>query len=117
MPTYTSSPFSTNLQSYLFKGLDVDVIGHTDCIGTPASVYVIHISNGDAANRYLGLWDSASLGWGGQDCLIRVQASTEMTIYIDKGIPFDTAITIGATRNNDGVGDPTDFDIDLFATP
>ena len=117
MPTYTSSPFKTSLQSYLFKGLDVDTTGISDAIGTPASVYTLHISNGDGATRYVALSDTAAMTWGEQDCLIRIQATTDMTIYIDKGIPFDTAISLAASQANDGTGSPVDLDIDMFATP
>tara|TARA_R100000808_G_scaffold23460_1_gene52092 strand:- start:4670 stop:5032 length:363 start_codon:yes stop_codon:yes gene_type:complete len=120
MPTYTSSPFRTDLQSYLFKGLDVDNVGSRNCIGAPASIYTLHISNGDAGDRYVAFWDvfdGATPTWDTQECLIRIQASTDMTIYIDKGIPFDTEISIAASQANDGTGSPTDLDVDIFATP
>ena len=117
MPTYAVSPFSKYLQSYIYKSTDLSAGGAVDVFGTTPSVYAIQIRNGDSATRYVAFWDGTSVVSEDADVMIRMDAAkTNMTVYIDKGIPFTTACTVNASASFDNGGATTDFDVTLFAT-
>jgi len=115
MPTYTTSPQATDIQTYIFKAADIDVAGKADLIGASKSVYAMQISNGDGAVRYISMWDATSVIQEYADVLIPVNASTDMTVYIDNGITFSTRLSMNGSDAVTAGGNPTDLDITLFA--
>ena len=115
MPTYTTSPQATDLQTYIFKVANIDVPGKDDLIGAAKSVYAIQISNGDGGVRYVGMWDATEVITEYADILIPVNASTDMTIYIDNGITFSTRLSMNGSDAVTAGSNPTDLDITLFA--
>ena len=115
MPTYTTSPQTTDLQTHIFKAANIDVAGKADLIGAPKSVYAIQISNGDGAARYVSMWDATAITAEYADVLIPVNASTDMTVYIDNGITFSDRMSMNGSDAVEGGGNPTDLDITLFA--
>ena len=116
MATYTSSPFTTNLQSYLFKAANMINDGAPNCIGRDAVLYTLYLSNGDGAIRYIGFWDAESIASEKQEVLIPVKNGEDMVVNIDTGLYFETAVTVNASTSVAG-GNPTDFDASLFLAP
>ncbi len=117
MPTYTTSPQATNLQTYIFKAANIDVAGKSDLIGVAKSVYVLQASNGDGAVRYVSMFDALTLdsASGVADILFPVDASTDMTVYIDVGVAFANRICMNGSDAVKAGGNPTDLDITVLA--
>ena len=116
MATYTSSPFTTNLQSNLFKALDINNDGCPDCVGRDATVFVLYLSNGDGAIRYFGMWDSETITTEGQEVMIPVKNGEDMVVSIAVGLYFQTAVTVNGSTSMAG-GNPTDLDASVFLSP
>ena len=115
MPTYTTSPQTTDLQTYIFKAANIDVAGKGDLIGASKSGYAMQSSNGDGAVRYVSMWDATAITAEYADVVIPVNASTDMTVYIDSGIKFSSRLTMNGSDAVTAGGNPTDLDITLFA--
>jgi hypothetical protein len=115
MPTYTTSPQDTDLQTYIFKASNIDVAGKDNLIGSAKSVYAIQISNGGGAYSYVSMWDADTITAAAADILIPVNAATDMTVYIDNGIVFSTNICMNGSDAVTAGGAPTDLDITVFA--
>jgi hypothetical protein len=113
MPTYKSSPFVGQLQSYLFTADDVDATGVIDAIGTTGTLYAVHAINGDGAARYVSFWDATETSGSGAETVIRLDANSNATIYIDTGLRFDTAVTFNGSTDAWGAGNPTNLDVNL----
>ena len=92
-------------------------MGLVDSLGAPASVYAMVLKNTDAAIRYFAMWDGTSVTWDEQTMLIRMQASTDVFVQIDKGASFLTAVSFAAATLTSGAVSPTNFDLVMFATP
>tara|TARA_R100000306_G_C4374495_1_gene141349 strand:- start:1516 stop:1866 length:351 start_codon:yes stop_codon:yes gene_type:complete len=113
MPTYKSSPFVGQLQSYLFTSTALDATGVIDAIGTKGTLYAVHAYNKDGAARYVSFWDATETSGLGAEMVIRLDVSSNATIYIDTGLRFDTAVTFNGSTNAWGSGDPTELDVNL----
>ena len=117
MPTYTTSPQKTDLQTYIFKAANIDVTGKSDLIGEPKGVYVLQVSNGDGAVRYVSMFDALTLdsASGVADILFPVDASTDMTVYIDVGVSFENRLCMNGSDAVKAGSNPTDLDITVLA--
>ena len=111
--SYKSSPFTTKLQSFLFRGTELGTTGIANAIGTTGSLYAAHIVNNDAGVRHVSFWDAAAPAASTADVLLRLTASSNITVYIDRGVPFSTAITLTASADATGVTGTADIDLEL----
>lgn len=119
MATYTSSPFTTELQATLFKGSNINYAGCANCLGRGGEgtvVTALYLSNGDGSTRYFGIWDDIAITAETQEVYIRVGAGEDMVVSIDSGLFFENGVTLNASTGL-ASGDPTDFDASLFAAP
>ena len=115
MPTYTTSPQTTDLQTYIFKAANIDVAGKADLIGASKTVHSMQISNGDGGVRYVSMWDATEITAEYADVIIPVNASSDMTVYIDNGITFSSRLCLNGSQAVTAGSDPTDLDITVFA--
>ena len=115
MPTYTTSPQKTALQTYIFKAANIDVAGKSDLLGEAKSLHVLQISNGDGAVRYVSMFDALTLSSANADILIPVDASTDMTVYIDVGVAFENRLCMNGSDAVKAGSSPTDLDITVMA--
>ncbi len=106
MPTYKISPFVTGLQNYLFQAQDIDPSGKINISGAPGSVYTAHFDNassGGATNYYL-FWDGTEPTASAADIVIPIKHTEKVTMWVDKGITFSTAVTVSAASAATGTG-------------
>lgn len=117
MPTYTTSQQNAELQTYIFKAANIDVAGKSDLIGVAKSLYVLQVSNGDGAVRYVSMFDALTLvsGTGVADILFPVDPNTDMTVYIDVGVAFENRLCMNGSDAVVAGGNPTDLDITVLA--
>lgn len=116
MPTYKTSPYKTPLQTYLFRGTAVDNAGVANITGGVSRVYCISVHNGDGAVRYVSLLDSRAVGASNQSILFPVDANEDMTVFIDVGVMFGTAVTLTSSTNPDGTtGAPTAVNVNVMS--
>ena len=113
--SYKTSPFSTDLITNLTRATDVVAAGAADITGTSGEVHAIHLINGDGATRYLSMLDSRTVTAGSADIIIPMDANANMTVFIDNGASFSTAISIAASTARAGTGDPTDVDMYIMS--
>ena len=116
MPTYKSSPYKTPLQTYLFRGTAVDNAGIANITGGVSRVYCVSVHNGDGARRYVSFLDSRAVGANNQSILIPVDANAEMTVFMDVGVLFSTAVTLtSSTGKNGTTGAPTAVAVNVMS--
>ncbi len=115
MATYKTSPFTTDLLTKLTRATDVVAAGAADVTGSSGAVHVIHILTADAATRYVSLFDSNTVTAGSADVLIPLDASGNMTVFIDEGVAFGTAVSVSASTSRDGTGDPSKVDLYIMS--
>ena len=115
MATYKTSPFTTDLLTKLTRADNIVAVGAADITGSPGAVHAIHIINGEASIRYMNLFDSRTVTAGSADIIIPLDANANMTVYIDNGVQFGTAISISASTSRAGTGDPSNLDANIMS--
>ena len=112
---YKTSPFTTDLITNLTRATDILAAGATDITGSPGAVHAIHVTNGEGSIRYINLFDSGTITAGSADIIIPLDANADMTIFIDDGIAFGTAISVSASTARDNTGNPSDVDANIMS--
>ena len=115
MATYKTSPFTTDLLTNLTRADNIVAAGAADITGAAGAVHAIHIINGEASIRYMNLFDSRTVTAGSADIIIPLDANANMTVFIDEGVAFGTAISISASTSRAGTGDPSNLDANIMS--
>ena len=115
MATYKTSPFTTDLLTNLTRADNIVAAGAEDITGAAGAVHAIHIINGDGAVRFFNMFDSRTVTAGSASIIIPVDANGNMTVYIDDGVAFGTAISISGSTDRGGTGDPTNLDANIMS--
>jgi hypothetical protein len=120
MPTYKVSPFvNAGFQNYLFTAADLDEAGKIDITGTTGSVYTVHLDNSAStsatAHNWLLIWDGTATTTAEADVVIPVKHAERLTVWVDKGVTCNTAVSVaGSSVNRGGVATSGTMNATLF---
>lgn len=118
MPTYTSSPQTTDLIEYIFLAEDLDHVGVIDSIGTTGRVHVFDLDNQTAGAAWFGAWDGVAVDWDAPEVLISTPATTHTIVHVSTGLLFSTAITAAQTTSLTApYASVVNYDVGLFTVP
>lgn len=119
MPTYSTSPFTTDLQSTLVVADNIDDSGIADATGKAGAFFVVHIING-TDGAYLNIYDDGNptLGSVPPDWIFPVQANNTYVVYIDSGVAFDSALSLIGNQSAGGSAGaaPTNLDVRIMVS-
>jgi len=119
MPTYSTSPFVTDLQSTLVVADDIDEDGITDATGRAGAFFVVHIING-SDDAYLNIYDNGNptLGTTEPDWIFPVQENNTYVVYIDSGVAFGSALSLIGNQSAGGSAGaaPTNLDVRVMVS-
>lgn len=111
----TSSPQTTDLQTYILRAEDLDHNGEVDVLGTPAVIYAFEIDNESLGSSFLAMWNSGYIDWTAPEVLFRATSTTHFVIHVDNDFTFNEAVSIAQANINTGAASVVDVDVSIFA--
>ena len=111
----TSSPQTTDLQTYILRAEDLDHNGEVDVLGTPAVIYALDFDNGSGGPSFLAMWNSGYIDWTSPEVLFRATSATRFVIHVDNDFTFNEAVSIAQANVNTGAASVVAVDVSIFA--